>query len=205
MAHATRNATANVVVFIWQSPLLAVMVVLRLLFQHAVEAVEHRHPPLEQIVIILGGRRQTLDGEIHARGLLASELAIVQVRFVDDLRDQLHPAVPDAEPLDECLEGAVLAVVAELSPEDVEGNTLARGIGRVGERELSSRVAEPFDEPGGSDPIDVRPRARDPRASRRRHRATTGPRAGRWPRFEGTQALGGGLPGGFRPLRPRRA
>src|SRR5437764_12339607 len=199
MAHATRNATANVVVFIWQSPLLAVMVVLRLLFQHAVEAVEHRHPPLEQIVIILGGRRQTLDGEIHARRLLASELAIVQVRFVDDLRDQPHPAVLDPEPLDQSLERAVFALVAELSPEDVEGNTLARGIGRVGERELRGRIAEPFNEPGGSDPIDVRARARDPRASRRRHRAATGPRAARWSRFEGTQALGPGLQGVYRP------
>jgi hypothetical protein len=45
-------------------------------------------------VIILGGRRQTLDGEIHARGLLASELAIVQVCFVHDLRDHGRLAEP---------------------------------------------------------------------------------------------------------------
>jgi len=55
---------------------------LRLLFQDATETLEDRHPPLEQLVIILRGGGQALDREIRTGGLLASERAIVQVGFV---------------------------------------------------------------------------------------------------------------------------
>src|SRR5436853_119883 len=86
----------------------------------------------------------------------AQLIAIVEVRLMDDLGDQLDAPVLDAEPLDERLERTVLAVMAEVGAQDVERDPLAGGVGGVGERELRVRIAETPDEPGGGDAVDVR-------------------------------------------------
>src|SRR5947209_18441377 len=91
------------------------MVVLRLLLQHRVETVENGHPAREEVVIIRRGLDETVDRQVHARGFVAGELAVVQIRLVHDLGDQLDAPVLDAEPLDERLECTVLAVMAEVS------------------------------------------------------------------------------------------
>src|SRR5437879_13835500 len=87
---------------------------------------------------------------------------------MDALGDQLDAPVLDAEPLDERLECTVLAVMAEVSAQDVERDPLAGGVGGVGERELRVRIAETLDEPGGGDAVDVRSRARHPGRSEER-------------------------------------
>src|SRR5207249_9513359 len=111
-----------------------------------------------------------------AHGLAAAELAVVQVGLVHDLRDDPHAPVLDAEALDECLEGAILAVVSEIGPEDVERHALARGVRGIGEAELRVGVAEALDEPRRGDAVDVRARTGDPRASRwRQRRAVSSP------------------------------
>src|SRR5436190_23980799 len=126
--------------------------------QHRIEPVEDRHPPLEQLVVFLGARREASDGEIDARGLVASELAIMQISLVDDLRHDFHAPVLDPEPLDQRLERAVLAVVAEVRAQHIERDTLPRGVGRIRERELRIRIAEALAEPRGRDAVDVGPR-----------------------------------------------
>src|SRR5215467_1664633 len=134
----------------------------RFLLQHGMETVEERDAPLEQIVVVgvAGGKRA--DGQIHAGRLLAGELAVSQIGLVHDLRDDLDPPILDAEALDQGLEGAVLTVTAEVRPEHVEGNALARG---VREGELRIGIAEAANEPGGGEAIDVGPRPRHPGAS----------------------------------------
>src|SRR5881628_1146248 len=131
---------------------------------------------------------------IVARGLVASELAIMQISLVDDLRHDFHAPVLDPEPLDQRLERAVLAVVAEVGAKDIERDALPRGVGRISKREFCLRIVETPDEPGGCDAVDVRPRSRHPRAPMRMQRhAMSSP--GR-PRscLCGAQACGGGLP-----------
>src|SRR3989475_12770630 len=90
-----------------RSPDFSSMVVLRLLLQHRVETVENGHPAREEVVIIRRGLDETVDRQVHARGFVAGELAIVEVRLMDDLGDQLDAPVLDPEALDERLERTV--------------------------------------------------------------------------------------------------
>src|SRR5439155_1460684 len=153
-----------------------------------------RHAPLEQLLILLGARRKASDGEIDARGLVAGELAVVQISLVDDLRNDSHAPVLDSEPLDQRLERAVLAVVPEVGAQDIEWDALPRGVGRIREPEFRLLIVEAPDEPGGRDAIDVRPRPRHPRAAVRGQRRTMSPPGRPRSRLCGPQACGGGLP-----------
>src|SRR5229473_2286934 len=138
--HATRNASVNAVLFMSCSPSFSLMVALGLPLQHRVQAVEDRHA------------------------------ALVQVRLVHDLGDDLGATILDPEPLDQRLERAVLTVMPELCAEHVERDALARGVGGVGEGKCRVGIVEAPDEPGRGDPIDMRPRSGDPRAAGRRQR-----------------------------------
>src|SRR5947199_5432352 len=131
--HETRNATAIVPFLMVCSPRLWLVVLLRLPLQHRVESVKDRHAPLEQLLILLGARREASDGEIDARGLVAGELAVVQISLVDDLRNDFHAPVLDPEPTDQRLERAVLAMVSEVGAQDIE---------------FRLRIVETPDEPG---------------------------------------------------------
>src|SRR5215475_15478118 len=104
---------------------------------------------------IWGAGGEGADGQVHTGRLLMGELAVAQVGLVHDLRDELDPPILDAEALDQGLEGAVLAVMAEVRSQHVEGNALARGIRRVGEGELRIGIAEAANEPSRGEAIDV--------------------------------------------------
>src|SRR2546425_11501478 len=112
--HATRNASVNAVFFMSCSPSFELMVALGLPLQHRVQAVEDRHAALEQVMIVLRGLGETLDGQIDACGLVPRKLSVVQVRLVHDLRDDLGATILDSEPLDQRLERTVLSVMPEL-------------------------------------------------------------------------------------------
>src|SRR5262245_28800171 len=165
--------------------------VLRLLLQDRIETVEERHAALEQVVILRRGLRQRPDRQVDAGRLVSRELAVVQIRLVDDLGDELHTPVLEPEPPHQRLERAVLAVVAEVGAQHVERNALARGVRGVGERERRVGVAEALDEPRRGDAVDVRPRPRYPRSPARRQR-------------RGMAAPGGGRPGLGRAQTLRR-
>src|SRR5215471_7208839 len=167
--------------------------VLRLLLQDRVEAVEQRHAALEQVVVVRRGLCQRPDGQIDAGRLVACELAVVQIRLVNDLGDELHAPVLEPEPPHQRLERTVFAVVAEVGAQHVERNTLARGVRSVGERERRVGIAEALDEPRRGDAVDVRPRARHPRApARRQRRGMAAPGDG--PGLGGAQTLRRRLP-----------
>src|SRR6266540_6402240 len=176
---------------------LASVVWLRLLLQHRVEALEQGHAALQELVVVRNRLDEAVDGEVDARGFVAGELPVVQVGLVDDLADHPHPAILDAEPLDQGLERAVLAVMTEVGAEDVERDSLAGDIGGVGKGKLRVRIAETLDEPRGGDPIDVGSWARDPRAASRGKRRTMAPDPGRRPtRLRRPQSLRRRLPQG---------
>src|SRR5439155_18815562 len=182
----------------WRTPLR------RLLLQDRVETVEDGHAALEQVVIVRCGFGERTDGEIHARRLVPCELAVVQVRLVDDLRDELDPPVLEPESLDQRLERAVLAVMPEIRAEHVEGDALAGGIGRVGESELRLRIAEALDEPGRRDAVDMRSGPRHPGAAPRGQRCAMAPASGARASLRRPQALGRGLPESAGALPCRR-
>src|SRR5262249_32138920 len=97
----------------------------------------------------------------------------MQVRFVHDLGDDLHATVFDPESLHERLERAVVAVMTELRPEDVERDTFARSVRSVGELEVRLWIVKPLDQPRRRDSVDVRPRPGHPGASAWRQRSAT--------------------------------
>ena len=124
--------------------------------------------------------RSWSSGVASARPLIARSIPVASLRVnlpscrsasCTISRDDPGPAVLDAEPLDEGLERAVFAVMPELRAEHVEGNAFACRVGGVGEGERGVGVVEAPDEPGGGDPIDVRPRPGHPRAAGRRQRS----------------------------------
>jgi hypothetical protein len=104
-------------------------------------------------MIVRCGLDEAVDRQIHAHGLGPGELAVVQVGLVHDLGDQADPGILDAKALDDGLERAVLAVMAEVGAEDIERDPLARRVGGVREAELRVRIAEALDEPGGGDAV----------------------------------------------------
>src|SRR5215467_6809385 len=175
----------------------------RFLPQHGMETVEERDAPLEQIVVVgvAGGERA--DGQIHAGRLLAGELAVPQIGFVHDLCDDLDPPILDAEALDEGLEGAVLPVMAEVRPDHIEGNALARGIRRVGEGELRLGIAEAANEPSRGEAIDVGPRPRHPGTPAGGERGAVRPGSRTRPRLRRAEPLRRGLPETSRALTGR--
>jgi hypothetical protein len=85
---------------------------------------------------------------------------LAEIGLVHDLRDELHALILDPEALDERLEGAVFPVVAEVGAQHVKRDALARGVSSIGERERRAGIAEPLDEPGRRDAVDVGPRPR---------------------------------------------
>src|SRR2546422_3543900 len=181
-----------------------VMDVLRLLLQHRVEPIEDRHPALEQLVIVRRDLNEAVDRQVHARGLVTGELAVVQVGLVHDLGHRPDPAILEAEPPDQGLERAVLAVMAEVRAENIKRDPLAGGVGRVGKGKLCLRIAEALDEPGGGDAVDMGSRARDPRAAAGRQRRSVTPAPRAWPRLRGAQTLGRRLPQTASALPGRR-
>src|SRR3989449_3650810 len=89
---------------------------------------------------------------------------------------------------------AVFAVMPELGAEDVEGDPLLGGVGRVREGESRVRVDEAFDEPRGRNAVDVRPWPGHPRAARGRKRVVGLPLCRARPGRQGLEPLGDGLP-----------
>src|SRR5438034_1651735 len=140
--HPTRNASVKAVFFMSCPPSFSFMVALGLPLQHRVQTVEDRHAALEQILVIRGGLGEALDREVDPRRLAARELAVVQVRLVHDLGDDLGAPILDTEPLDEGLERTVLAVMPELRAEHVEGNAFAGRVGSISEGKLGVGVVE---------------------------------------------------------------
>src|SRR3989449_450931 len=155
-------------------------------------------------MVVRRGLNEAVDGQVHARGLVAGELAVVQVCLVHDLGNCPDASILDAEPLDEGLERAVLAVMTEVRAENIKRDPLAGGVGCVGKGKLCLRIAEALDEPGGRDAVDVGTRTRDPRAAAGWQRRTVTPARRARARVRGAQTLGRRLPEGASALSGRR-
>ena len=114
---------------------------------------------------------------------------VVQVGLVHDLRDRLEAPVSEPKALEQGLECAVLALMAELGAHDIERDSLLRGICCVGEREPGLGIDEALDQPCRGDPVDVRARPRHPGAARGRHGGPASPAGRLAPRFRGGEPL----------------
>src|SRR2546426_9294255 len=84
--------------------------------------------------------------------------------------------------------------MAEVRAENIERDSLASGVGRVGKGKLCLRIAEALDEPGGGDAVDVGSRPRAPRAAAGRQRRSVTPARRARARLRGAQTLGRRLP-----------
>src|SRR5207248_9837041 len=149
-----------------------------------VETLEEREAVTEHLVVVLVGREKPTDRQVDPARLLACELAVAQIRLVDDLGQAGQTPVPDPEALDERLERAIVAVVTELGPRRVERDRRRREVAGRGEHERRLRIDEPPDQPRRGKPVHVRPRARHPRP------ASNVPQIQR-PRRGSLRALGG--------------
>ena len=96
-------------------------------------------------------------------GPRAPEPAVLQVQIVNDRGHASNGGVTNLERLDKCLERAVFATVAEVHPEHVEGNPVARHGVPVGRKsEAGLPVDEATDEPRRRHPVDAGSRPRAP-------------------------------------------
>src|SRR2546425_11896198 len=109
-------------------------------------------------------REEPADREIDPARLVSRELAVAKVRLVDDLRETREAAIPQPGPLQEGLEGAVVADVAELGPGRIERDGLLGTLPRVREHECRVGIDESLDEPGRGDAVHVGTATRDPLA-----------------------------------------
>jgi hypothetical protein len=116
-------------------------------------------------VIVVGIRgEKTAEGQVDPARLVARKLPVAKVRLVNDLGQMREPAVAKAGPLDECLEGAIVADVAELGLRGVEGDRIRRELVAASEEERGLRIDEPLDQPGGRNAVDMGTWTRDPPA-----------------------------------------
>ncbi|MEA3147934.1 MAG: hypothetical protein QOI53_3530 [Verrucomicrobiota bacterium] len=85
------------------------------------------------------------------------EFVVLQIGVMDQLGQPLHRPVPNAEAIDQGLERAMIAVMAELDIEHVVRDGLGVGGRLVPKNEFCFRIDEFPDEPGRSDTVDFRP------------------------------------------------
>src|SRR5262249_34438876 len=103
-----------------------------------IQAFEERHPLGEHLVVVGRGGQERADGDVDPPRLLVRVLAVPEVRLVHDLSQPGQAPIAQARPLDQRLERAVLAVVAQLHAGGVEGDGVLRKLRRrrEGERRL---------------------------------------------------------------------
>src|SRR5262249_2128004 len=130
--------------------------------RRGVQPLEQRHALGEHLMVVRRGRKQRADRHVDAARLLVWELAVPQIRLVHDFSEAREAAISQLSTLDQRLERAVLAVMAELDAGGVEGDGVLWKLRRRREDEHRGGIDEALDEPRGRDPIDVGSRAGDP-------------------------------------------
>src|ERR1700675_2147058 len=88
--------------------------------RRGIEALEQGQALSEDLVVVGRHREQRADGDVDAARLLVRELAVPQIRLVDDLGEPHEAAIAQARALDQRLERAVFAVMAQRSTGRVE-------------------------------------------------------------------------------------
>ena len=119
----------------------------------------------QRLVVALDRGEEPAQNQIEAARLVARELAVAEISLVDDLGDGRQPAVAKPRAVKQCLERAVIPLVAELDARHVEGDRVGWQLVDRCEDELGRGIEEALDEPRGSDTVNVRPRAGGPAAA----------------------------------------
>ena len=129
-----------------------------------VQRVEHGPAAREALLVVAMRRRYTRDQGVDASELLASELRVLQIDVMNDLRERTERGVVEPETRDEDLERAAVTIVRELGLEHVEADLTAFGTVTAGrhELELGAGIDEPPNQPGARDTVDVNALPRDP-------------------------------------------
>src|SRR5438094_9234612 len=129
-----------------------------------IEPFEQGHPLRENLVIIGGRGEQRAHRDIDAARLLARILPVTQICLVHDFRQPDEPPIPQACPLEQGLERAVLALMAQLDTGRIERDRVLWKLRGWREDELRVGIDESLDQPRRRDAIDVRSWARHPPA-----------------------------------------
>src|SRR5215207_4921674 len=118
--------------------------------QQRVQSVEEHAALLKYLAVVFEKFGQPRHGGVEPRGFEPVELTVLEVDVVNDLGDMAQGGVvAEAEPFDEGLEGAVLALVCELGAEHVEGDAALDPFALGDEVEARALVDELPDQPGG--------------------------------------------------------
>ena len=90
----------------------------------------------------------TFENTLDTESLDPVELVVLQIGVMDQLGQPLHRSVSNPESIDQCLERAMVAVMAELDIEYVVRDGLGGNCRRVPKNEFCFRINEFPDEPG---------------------------------------------------------
>lgn len=128
----------------------------------AIEGVEELVGDGEDIGVGLSEGEAADDG-VQAGGFGGIVEVVGDVGFMDDTSQLVEDRIFEAVPIEDGLEGDVVAVVGELDSDHVERGGVGRHVvGIVNEDEHSLGVNKPVDEPGRSGPVDMDPGAGGP-------------------------------------------
>src|SRR5260221_1986364 len=129
--------------------------------------IEEREPRIEASFVVTVNGAEPDDGGSDTCSLWTTELRLLQIDVVNDLRNRADPWLADGEPFHEHLERAVVAFVRVLRLEHIEAE-LAR-LGTVAlcghELEVSLRIYEAPDQPGAGDAVHLHSGSRHPDAT----------------------------------------
>jgi hypothetical protein len=96
----------------------------------------------------------TFENTLDTESLDPVELVILEIGVMNELSQPLHCSVSNPESIDQCLEGAIVTVMAEIDIEHVVRDSLGLGRRCVTENEFGFRINESPDEPSRGNTID---------------------------------------------------
>src|SRR5262249_26974519 len=147
--------------------LLAMLCPFRLLLipsEKFIKAVKDRNGLRDQLPVIFKQFGQSANHEIEPGDLRPIELVIFEVHVMDDFSHLPQTGVTiQAQLIDHGLEGAILALVRELSTEQIEADPAFDTLPLGDEGESGPFIDEPLDEPDRGQAINEQVAARHPK------------------------------------------
>src|SRR5215472_11029291 len=130
-AHVTRPITSPHFQHLLSALLLFALVgaalSIRLAAEDSVKIVEDRRAARDPIVVVVRLGADAMNESLDAAGFLASELLVLEIDVVDDLRDGLQRLILEPGTREQDLEAAAVALMRELRIEHVEAQLVRLG------------------------------------------------------------------------------
>src|SRR5438128_10659392 len=111
---------------------------------------------LQQLAIVSQRAAQSVHDRVEACSFKPVKLVVLQIYVVNNLSNRLQTfAIAQAESFEQRFKGAILTMMREFSAIHVKGDRAFHGLAFGNKIKARSLIDELFDQPSGSEPVDV--------------------------------------------------